>query len=473
MNASENGNSRVSLRRKLAFSTGEVGDGVAYQSFSFLIFTFYFTVVKLPVTWISLGFIAWSFWNSINDPLIGYLSDRTKTSKGRRIPWMIGGTIPLALIMVLLFTPPAGSEDNVLKFVYFLVMLFGFDTAYTCFNLNYNASFSEIFVSVKDRAEVGRLRIIFVVFSLILAFVLPTIIIEDLANQNAYPYTQDQYILNGIIAAIIVVVTYIINLKWGMKNTKEFSKDAETAMGMKENLKHVLKNKTFLLFIIPALGTWIVIGILPTVIPLWATYVLKVNEDDSLLTGLLLLAAFFTAGLSTPFWTEIRQKKDARTAGMLGVAVWGCAVLTYLLANELVMGVVSMVFVGFGLGGGLYFYDQCIAEIIDEDEVRHGTRRAGTYYGAISFIIRLAGVINFVMIGLVFSGSEWETYSPNPGLDVLLGLNFLIAIYPALVLLASFIGLYFYPIKGKHLLETRVKLDKLHSEKRTNALKDD
>ena len=302
-----------------------------------------------------------------------------------------------------------------------------------------------------------------------MAFVLPTIVIEDLTNTDSLPYTQGQFILNGIIAAVIIVVTYFINLKWGMINTREFSKDAETAPKMKENIKYVLKNKSFLWFIIPALGTWIVIGILPTIIPLWATFVLGINDEDSLMTGVLLLLAFLTGGFSTPLWTWIRQKKGARMAGLVGVAVWGVTVLTYLVAQELIMGIVSMILVGFGLGGGLYFYDQCIAEIIDEDEVNHGTRRAGAYYGAISFIIRLAGVINFVVIGLVFSGSDWETYTPNPGVNVLWGLRFLMAIYPALVLLASFIGLYFYPIKGKQLEETRKKLDQLHDQKRRNT----
>ena len=71
----------ASLRTKITFSLGEIGDGVAYQTFSFLIFTFYFTVVQLPVLWISGGFIIWSFWNAINDPLFGILEDRTPPNK--------------------------------------------------------------------------------------------------------------------------------------------------------------------------------------------------------------------------------------------------------------------------------------------------------------------------------------------------------------------------------------------------------
>ena len=73
-----------------------------------------------------------------------------------------------------------------------------------------------------------------------------------------------------------------------------------------------------------------------------------------------------------------------------------------------------MILNGFGLGGSLYFYDQCLAEIIDEDELNHGIRRSGGYYGMINFVIRLSGIINFLMIGIVFTGSEWATYTPKP-----------------------------------------------------------
>jgi Na+/melibiose symporter-like transporter len=125
--------------------------------------------------------------------------------------------------------------------------------------------------------------------------------------------------------------------------------------------------------------------------------------------------------------------------------------------------------VGLGLGGSIYFYDQCIAEVIDDDEIQCGTRRAGGYYGVISFFIRLAGVINFLIIGLVFAGAEWAEYTPNPGVNVQLGLQFLMGIYPAIVLMIGVIGLYFYPIKGQKLLDNQKRLKELHDKKMKDA----
>ena len=146
MSISENGPKKITEKMRVSFALGEVGDNVALNIFSFLVFTFYFCVVKLPVLWISVAFILWSVWNAINDPVIGYLSDKTQSKRGRRVPWMMAATIPLAVVVALLFTPPIALNSHMLNFIYLLVIIMIFDTVYTAFNLNYNAVYSEMLI---------------------------------------------------------------------------------------------------------------------------------------------------------------------------------------------------------------------------------------------------------------------------------------------------------------------------------------
>ena len=465
---------KVPLGKRIAFAFGEVGDNTAMQTFSFLIFTFYFAVIGIPVLMISGGFIIWSLWNAINDPLIGYLSDRTKSRWGRRIPWMIGATIPLAIVMILLFTPPVGLNSTTINFVYFIIILMLFDTTYTAFNLNYNAVFSEMYVTMEARSSTGKVRIIFVMVALIFAFLLPTLIIENILGvipdtdpPISDPNTLGQYQLTGIIAALIIVLTYSIFLKWGVNEPRHFSKDAETAMSFTKTLKNSLRNKSFQWFMIPALGTWIVINILPTLAPLFMTHAL--NIEDPILIGILLAVQFIVAALSTPLWEKIRVRKGARMAGLIGISVWIIPIIIFAFSVSIEMAFVVQILNGIGLGGGLYFYDQCIAEIIDEDEIIHGTRRSGIHYAVLNFLIRMSAIINFFIIGIVFTTTDWYTYTPNPELNTILGLQILMGVYPAIVLVISLIGLYFYPIKGQRLAENRRKLTDLHEQKISKA----
>lgn len=457
---------KVSKGMRIAFANGDIGDTVAQFTFQFLIFTFYFTVVRLPVMLVSLGFIFWSIWNAFNDPMIGYLSDRTKSRWGRRVPWMMGATIPLAVVMIMLFTPPIGLNSDLVNFFYLLIILIAYDTVFTSFNLNYNALFSEMFVEMEDRSATGKIRISFTMIATILAFVVPTLIIEDITNKYNHPETLTQYQVTGIVAAIIILVSYFIILKWGVREPKEFSRDAETAMSFRTTLKNSFKNKSFLWFLIPGLGTWMVIYILPTLAPLHMTYAIGI--EDSELIGVILLVMFLSAAASTPIWEKIRRKKGARVSGMIGIVVWAIPLLFFAFATNFEMALIIAIFEGIGLGGGIYFYDQCMAEIIDEDEIKYGTRRSGIYYAVINFLIRISTIINFVVIGLVFSSTDWQTYEPNPGVDTIFALRLLIGVYPAIVLMVSFIGMYFYPIHGEKLMENRKKLTELHYAKRSS-----
>lgn len=459
----ENESREISLRKKLTFACGEVGDNMALNTFSFLIFTFYYAVVGIPTTLLTLGFIIWAISNAFNDPLIGYLSDKTKSRWGRRIPWMIGATIPLGVLMILLFTPLSTYDQNESVFIYFIIILILFDIAYTSFNLNYNALFSEMFVDMKQRSATGRIRIIFALLATMFALVFPTLIIEDFTSND--PIIRTQYLFIGIVAAAIIFIFYFIILKKGVEDPKHISKDAESAMSFTKTLKFTFKHKSFLLFLFPALGTWLVINILPTLAPLFFKH--AVHIDDPELIGILLLVMFLVSAASTPLWEKIRVKKGARMCGLIGIAVWVVAVLLFAYSINFEMAMICMIFLGVGLGGGLYFYDQCIAEIIDEDEITYGVRRSGIYYAVLNFLIRLSMIINFVIIGLVFTSTDWMNYDPNPGVNVIIGLRILMGIYPAIVLVLSLIGLYFYPIKGERLRENRKKLTELHDQKKS------
>ncbi len=463
---SETEQQKKPLRLKVAFALGEVGDNMALNTFSFLVFTFYFVVVRIPTPMMILGFILWALWNAINDPLIGYLSDRTKSKWGRRIPWMIGATIPLGVLMVLLFFPMTTYDQSQSVFTYFIIILILFDISYTSFNLNYNAIFSEMFVDMKERSKTGRIRIIFALLATMLALVLPTFVIEDITNQDpiTYPNTMAQYQIIGIVAAIIIITFYLIMLKWGVKDPKYISKDAETSFSFIKTMKSTFQHKSFLIFLIPALGTWLVINILPTLAPLFFTFAVGITDTE--LIGILLLVMFLVSAASTPLWERIRVKKGARMSGMIGIAVWTVSLVFFAFSDKFEIALIFMIFLGFGLGGGLYFYDQCIAEIIDEDEITNGVRRSGIYYAVLNFFIRLSMILNFIIIGLVFSSTDWMTYTPNPGVDVILGLRILMGIYPAIVLVFSLIAMYFYPIKGERLRNNRKKLNELHDKKK-------
>ncbi len=454
---------RYDFKTKLAFSIGEITDTVAYQGFQLLVFVFYFSVVKLPVMWISIGFIIWSVWNAINDPLIGILSDKTHTRWGRRIPWMILTAVPLSLMCFLLWTPPMTSDQ--MNFIYYMIVLFLFDTFFTMYSLNHVSLFPEMFIEEEERAEVNVMRMVIAIIALIIVFLLPSLIIEDMANQYGYDYTIMQYQTIGLIFAITVGVTIFITIKWGSKERVQFATDYETAPSFFNSLKFTFSNKAFIFFIIAWLCMATVQSILPTLVPLYATYVLKVAEENSIMIGVLLLATFLVGIFTLPLWMKLRKRWGLWQISLSIFAVLAITLTFFLWIKGLLTAFISMGLGGIGIGGSMYIQDQLLAQIIDDDEIQHGTRREGGFYGIWAFVTRFSGVITILLIGIVFTGTGWGEFTPKPGAEVIWGLRLLMGLIAPVILLIGFLALLFYPIHGKKLQENLINLTEIHSKK--------
>ena len=106
-----------------------------------------------------------------------------------------------------------------------------------------------------------------------------------------------------------------------------------------------------------------------------------------------------------------------------------------------------------------------IADVIDEDELKTGVRREGTFFGITDFFMRLSMVATIVTVSLVFTSTGWEEYAPNPGADVILGIRLLMVVFPAIALGVSLICLYFYPYPKERVQEIKKQLAQLHEKK--------
>ncbi len=467
MNEKKKGDSEsYSFKRGARFATGQIADQAAYQTFTFLVFTFYFAVIKLDIILITIGFIIWAIWNSLNDPLLGYLSDRTHTRLGRRLPYIMIAIIPLGIIMFLLFTPPLpiGVANQSGNFAYFLIIIILFEFFYTMYALNATSLFPETFLSNEDRIKANNVRQVFLILGLFIAFILPGVFIDKYTLSSEK--TVGEYQLFGIVVAIIIIVIGVIFIKVTPREKVEFKEDYKNAPRFFNSIKLCVKSKSFRWYIPAEVANWFVYGILPTLVPLYAKAVL--GMEDAFMVSLLLASTFLSSAIFiTILWKPVVRKLGNRKAWMVSMTTWILTLLPLMFLGENMVAIAMIVFffIGLGLSGSLYIIDLIVSDIIDEDEVKTGTRREAGYYGVNAFFLRLAVIIVFLSIGPVFIIAEWDvigTITP----EIQLGLRVLMFVYPAVALVIAILAIYKYPLHGARLLEVKAKLQEIHEEKK-------
>ncbi len=402
------------------------------QAFSSWAQLYYVDVLKLPLVLYGTGMTIYGIWNAINDPLAGQWSDRTRTRWGRRIPFILFGTIPFCAIFVLVWTVPQSVQASTSSlFAYFLGMAFLFDGLFTVVILNWTALFPEMYPSLGERSSVSATRQALAIVGMIVGMALaPTI--RDLVGWAGM----------GIIFGALGLAAMFLSLL-GSKERPEFS--AEQGLPIAEAFKYTFVNRSFLTFVIMNLFVQFTFVLLPATLPFFCKYVLGLSDAQNT----LVLAPIFIVALPMVWvWGRVTNRLGPRRASMLAVAVFAIALAPFAFVNSLATVMIATAFTGVGLAGVLVLVDVLIADVIDEDEINTGARREGAYFGANAFVMRFSVSLEAIAFSVVMG-----THGYNPLLDVqpasvAPGLRFLMTIVPWVALAIAMIALYLYPIDG-------------------------
>ncbi|MHA1240689.1 MAG: MFS transporter [Promethearchaeota archaeon] len=464
---------KLTFKKKFLFGLSAFPDQLTYQIFQFLIFTFYFTVVEIPLTLMIITYILWGIWNAINDPMLGALSERTKHREkwGKRKFYLLISIIPLCITVVLMFYVPFTSSDKMLEFIYFLSTIVIFEFFYTMFDVNVNALFPEMFPNMKQRASTNLIIKGLTVVALILSSLIPMIFITDLVPETAdIPVAKSEYFIMAIVIAAFTLIISIPFLLKGIKEKVEKAEDFEKRPSFFQSMKITLTNKTFVKFVVANTAVWYCFSILPMIIPIYAKYVIGGSlfaGGGSLIVGISLMLAFVIAALVMPIHKKLGFKYGMRKAFMITLGIWLCTLFPFLFitGEEFQIAFILLIALqGFPLSGALFYVDILHADVIDEDAVKFGVKRSASFYGINAFIHRISIILVILTIGLMFGNIGWDKkFIPlpdDPGL-VILGLKAIMVIFPSIALVIGLLAMRSYGLHGERLERIREELKKI------------
>jgi Na+/melibiose symporter-like transporter len=139
-----------SLRGRLLYSLGAIPSSLPYQIVGSYIAIYYEKDLGLAAGLFGLLWLFYGIWNAINDPLMGYVMDKYKTKWGRRVPYIVVGTIPFTIGFIFLWWVPMTDQLGI--FTHALIFLFLFDLGFTIAMTAWTALYTEMYEDEKERA---------------------------------------------------------------------------------------------------------------------------------------------------------------------------------------------------------------------------------------------------------------------------------------------------------------------------------
>jgi GPH family glycoside/pentoside/hexuronide:cation symporter len=447
---------KLSKKTKIGYSFGYLGTVLATWTFSTYIFFFYASVVGLDPIWIGLALGILGIWDMFNDPIMGHLSDKTKTRWGRRRPYMIFGTIPLVISFILLWWNP--FYDWFMVFIYFLIIMLIFEWLYTMVQLSYRSLYPEMTTDINERLEIAGYLEFFDIIALILGYVLSLIIVGILRGAGYSPA------IAWLLMATILGVVMAISIFTATAVTKEkeiFYK--EEALKFIKALKSTMKNKAFRVVAIAWLCISVAYVIGSATAIFFTTYILGMSELE---TAISLLFIFLTGIPCLLLWYKLSQKIGTVRATMMAMTLFGISFILLLFVINIIMFMIAIAILGVGFAGVILLPQTLYADVIDEDETITGVRREGIYSGIQAFIAKGSVSLSYVTMAIVLSLAGFQSGATSQPESALLGIRLLISLIPGIVMFIGILIYTQYPLKGERLQRVKKEVLRLHEEKK-------
>lgn len=400
------------------YAVGMFGTSIPINMFKTYAAAFYVIGHGVTTAQFSMVLFFYTFVDAIDNPVYGFLSDRTRTRWGRRRPWLVIGAPLLALCFIGFFNIPAGPVGGgIVSYMLLMYILTG--TLDSLINANYGALFPELFTSDAERAKSNAMRQAFQLLAMVISIALTPLVTDALG------YGLTSILYGSLAVAVILYCTF------GCHETaqaEELQKPRLLA-----TLRDLLTNPKFWIFGLTNAFYSAAMSLVMSAVPFYVKYTLGLDSmANTVLLGMVLL--FAMAGVSV--WAAFVKKHSLMPVWRIALIALTLSFLPLYFVSGLIPAVAASCLLGFGYAGAITTMDLIGARIMDEDTRKNGLRREGTYASAMGFMNRLSGFFTsfaFLIVGRIYGFESGEIPGPRPH-DAA---RFLMVVFPLCVMAVS------------------------------------
>jgi GPH family glycoside/pentoside/hexuronide:cation symporter len=439
---------RIPRRNKFMYAISDFTFSFTDTTMSVLWAIFMSDVVGLKLSYAALVILIGRIWDSIDDPVFGYITDRTRSRWGRRRPYLIFGAIPLGITFAMLWYRPP-TENALLLTIYYTFAYLFYDTFYTMITMPYYTLTPELTQDYDERTSLTMYRMSFSIIGSLVAFIVPLMMIGEMNPGNS-PRVFMMGVIFGAICAVPPILAF-----FGTRERPEYY--SQPRPGILESVKSVYKNRPFLFSAGIFLFTWSAIDI----IQVFMLYFLKYALNEEAQSDIILGAIFITALIVLPLWNWISEKTDKRKAyivGMIFLSVIMCTLITLKPNTSFTLIMVMAILAGIGVSAVHVLTWSIIPDAVELDELATGQRHEGIFYSMATFFKKLcsAALVPASLMVLNWSGYISDATTQKP--SAVLAIRLLMGPEPSVLLLAGILFAALYPLNRAGHHDVRAQL---------------
>jgi len=371
---------------------------------------FFRVVIGLSAELILTSMIIFAIWNMINDPLLGYLTDKPlKWTKkwGLRAPWIVLMTVPMFVFFILIWTVPTGVDDSII-FIYMVVIVCIFDFFFSIYNDHLYGGYTNQFPSKFERRKSFMLMTVMLFIALIGMSVIQSAIIG--IDETA----QSSYITNAIVMVVLLIIFSIPTIKFGIGESEEMKsmfidkyKSADKASFI-EVTKKALKTKNFRISLI---GYTVQV----TATTLWNAsqiyFFVDVYGIGLERQTIPLLLSIIAAIASIPFWSNFTRKGNFKRTYWIAFLIHGLCFLPFLAMLAIpfesgmfvILHTVFLFIMNIFYAGEVTMLMPVAADTYDEVALKLGKRSDATFVGIRNFFFRTAFLVQAIVFFIILT----------------------------------------------------------------------
>ena len=443
----------------MIYGLGDWGASSATTARTLFWLYFIVSVVGVDVSLAGVAFIIGRFWDGVNDPLIGILSDRFRSRWGRRRPFMLLGALPFGVGFFLMFSPPPFEGDLAVALYYALVFIL-YDTAFTIVNAPYAALTAELTEDYDERASLAGWRMGNSIFVALLTAGLFKLLAEGVfAGWFSGPDAlRNGYAVAGALWGLVVTVSPLLVVAFVREPERALPK-AVGRLDFVRITKEVFANRPFRIGAAIYVLAFTAVDIITAVFLWFLVYYMQLKPPfDSYVLAAVLGVAFLSMPLTVRLMKTLGKSRTYIRMMIFWAAVM--TVISILPPGNVTLVLIAAAVAGIGYGAANATPWAIVADIIEEDEWHSGQRREGVYS---AYLVTFRKIATAFAVGLlvpqVLSATGFiEGAAATQPPAAVLALRIFMGVVPAVLLILSMFAAARYPLDRAAHDELRRKL---------------